>query len=81
MNLHINPNDNVNKAEQLADINDLRIRSGLPKIVPKRRKCLKCSKSFISMGNWNRICDNCNRENNRLGDEEILVTSGFYFDN
>ncbi len=47
----------------LKDLNELRRESGLPEITAKRRKCLKCNKYFVSMGNWNRICENCFRTN------------------
>lgn len=47
----------------LKDLNALRVETGLPKIVAKRRKCLKCGKSFVSMGSWNRLCEICYRSN------------------
>lgn len=34
----------------------------------KERKCLKCQKSFESDGNWNRLCDKCNRNNKKQVD-------------
>ncbi len=30
---------------------------------PKRRRCLKCNRSFLSEGPWNRLCARCNAQN------------------
>lgn len=47
----------------MKSLNNFRRESGLPDIVVKKRKCLKCDKTFSSMGNWNRLCDTCTRSN------------------
>jgi len=47
----------------LKDLNILRKESGLPELIAKKRRCLKCNKFFVSLGNWNRICESCYRSN------------------
>lgn len=47
----------------LKDLNTLRREAGLPELVQKKRKCLKCGRSFASVGNWNRLCEGCYRSN------------------
>jgi glutaredoxin len=32
----------------------------------KRRRCLKCNRSFWSVGSWNRLCSRCNAANRTL---------------
>ena len=31
----------------------------LPRLKKRRRRCLKCNRSFFSEGNWNRLCSRC----------------------
>jgi|TARA_Y100000310_G_scaffold279894_2_gene299297 hypothetical protein len=45
------------------DINNARQEIGMPKVVIKKRKCLKCDKKFKSFGVWNRLCDSCTKTN------------------
>ncbi len=47
----------------LKALNNFRKESGLPDIVVKKRKCLKCDKIFTSLGIWNRLCETCTRTN------------------
>ena len=47
----------------LRALNEFRKEAGLPDIIVKSRKCLKCEKSFISLGIWNRLCESCTRAN------------------
>tara|TARA_B100000959_G_C14988095_1_gene626506 strand:+ start:1453 stop:1671 length:219 start_codon:yes stop_codon:yes gene_type:complete len=47
----------------LKDLNNLRKESGLPDIIVKKRKCLKCDKIFTSLGIGNRLCETCLRTN------------------
>ena len=47
----------------LKALNSFRRESGLPEVVVKRRRCLKCDKAFTSLGKWNRLCDTCTRVN------------------
>ena len=47
----------------LKALNNFRKESGLPDIVVKSRRCLKCDKKFTSLGIWNRLCEPCTRAN------------------
>jgi hypothetical protein len=47
----------------LKTLNNFRKESGLPDIVVKRRRCLKCDKIFTSLGISNRLCEACTRAN------------------
>ena len=40
------------------------LREFVPEIVFKERICLKCSNSFLSEGNYNRICGICIEQRN-----------------
>ena len=40
-----------------------RLFDGLPDVVVKKRKCLKCDKTFTSLGIFNRLCESCTRNN------------------
>lgn len=44
---------------QIQSVNELREAVELPPIVIKKRVCLNCSQTFISLGSQNRICDCC----------------------
>lgn len=44
-------------------LNSFRKEAGLPDVVIKKRKCLKCNKIFTSLGIWNRLCELCTRAN------------------
>jgi hypothetical protein len=47
----------------LKALNTFRNESGLPDIVVKSRRCLKCDKKFTSLGIFNRLCESCTRNN------------------
>lgn len=47
--------------KELAELNAFREKEGLPPLVKKERKCLKCKTSFITIDN--RICNRCNIHN------------------
>lgn len=38
----------------------------LPRLKKRRRRCLKCNRTFWSEGNWNRLCSKCNAANRGL---------------
>lgn len=48
--------------EILKDINRIRTDAGLPPLKITVRSCLKCEKSFKTLGNTNRLCVNCRPE-------------------
>jgi len=50
---------NPTPGEQVADVNRFRAEFGLSKLVPLKRKCLRCDKDFKSVGSFNRMCDRC----------------------
>ncbi len=56
-------NRNYKNEKLLKSLNNFRKESGLPDIVVKKRKCLKCDKKFTSLGIWNRLCEHCTRGN------------------
>lgn len=41
------------------------IKTELPKQNIKKRNCLRCTKAFISKGDFNRLCDKCAAINNK----------------
>jgi len=43
----------------LSEINRIRKKAGLKKIVHKDIPCMTCKKSFTSEGPWNRMCWFC----------------------
>jgi len=43
----------------LIELNKERLLIGLPPIIPKKRKCLKCDKEFLSESNAVRLCYWC----------------------
>lgn len=43
------------------EINRLRLASGMSEIREISRSCLKCDKPFLSVGNSNRMCENCRK--------------------
>ena len=47
------------KKRILKELNIARRQTGLPTFEGTYRTCLKCGRSFFSMGNWNRICEGC----------------------
>lgn len=47
------------KKRIIHDLNMARKQTGLPSLEGGSRICLKCGRSFFSMGNWNRICESC----------------------
>lgn len=47
------------KKRILKDINIARSQVGLPKTGGSTKACLKCNRSFYSLGNWNRLCEGC----------------------
>jgi len=56
-------NRNYKDKRLLKSLNNLRKELGLPYIVVKKRKCLKCDKIFTSQGTFNRLCETCTRVN------------------
>jgi hypothetical protein len=44
-------------------LNEIRAWFGLPPVSPKKVKCLKCNKRFVSLGSHNRLCDLCKETN------------------
>lgn len=44
--------------------NDARVKAGLPPVVSKKRRCLRCDTTFIST-NEQRCCDGCRVANSR----------------
>jgi hypothetical protein len=47
------------KDKEINEINELRSKSGLVPIVRTNRRCMNCSRAFISEGAWNRLCWTC----------------------
>jgi|TARA_B100002003_G_scaffold155832_1_gene144489 hypothetical protein len=47
----------------LKALNTFRNESGLPDVVVKKWKCLKCDETFTSLGIFNRLCEFCTRNN------------------
>ncbi len=47
------------KKRTLKDLNIARRQVGLSKAEGTTRLCLKCSRPFYSLGNWNRLCEGC----------------------
>lgn len=46
----------VNDAKILQEINRTRISFGMRPIEPKKRRCLKCDREFVSISPSNRMC-------------------------
>lgn len=44
--------------------NEARVKAGVPPLVSKKRRCLKCDTTFIS-NNEQRCCDGCRAANSR----------------
>lgn len=58
--------EDAGKADVLRNLNEInegRILAGLVPIKPKNRNCLNCHKKFISIGFNDRLCYQCNDEN------------------
>lgn len=68
-----NPEEMDFRAKDIKDTNSLRSMLGLPKIVVKNRKCLRCTKEFFSEGFNNRLCGVC--ENGR----EVMVPAALLY--
>lgn len=49
------------KRYDIEQINEARRLSGLKEIRTKTRTCLRCSRTFISEGDHNRLCDTCRK--------------------
>jgi ribosomal protein S27AE len=61
--------------ELLNEINKFRYHEKLPIISKKERKCLKCEKSFVSIGG-NRICGKCKLNETPYMDNTYAVKGG-----
>ena len=51
--------EEMRKENDLELLNEIRKVAGLPPVVPKERKCLKCNVRFSSTGAHHRLCDAC----------------------
>lgn len=49
------------------ELNQFRQEHDLPPLDIKKRECLKCGQTFLSMHRFNRLCDLCYEENCELG--------------
>jgi len=47
------------RKKELKSINEFRKLAGYAPLNERKRKCLRCDKSFKSGGNHNRLCDAC----------------------
>jgi Zn finger protein HypA/HybF involved in hydrogenase expression len=42
----------------------------------ERRRCLKCNRSFLSKHRFNRLCDNCSKQNATVNWGEYVLHPG-----
>ena len=62
-----------NSRPTVQNVNRFRRDLGLPPIVLKERKCLRCGCMFHSQGAHNRLCDSCAQANSKVS----IVFEGF----
>jgi len=60
--------------QELRETNALRLSTGLPLLVAKKRACLKCGVKFESDGCHHRLCASCTKDNQAV--EAAFITGG-----
>ena len=49
------------KPQDVEYLNEIRALLGMPPVVLKKRRCLKCNMMFESYGSHHRKCDSCKK--------------------